>query len=160
MWNNPKSDRAFNSQLYWSFSTRRSESKTNNIWSRKPNPTTQLPYRKLVKTNSYLFNNICERWLGFLRFLPSSLNFDSVVYSWVIGSSYTSIPIDQGIEAIDYWITRKRNLILERFMKEFIIDSIRFILKNNKFIFYSKIFNEVLEQPWELNVHHRMLALL
>ena len=78
-----------------------------------------------------------------LRFLPSSLNLDSVLYLCDIESLYTSIPIDLGIEAIDYWITRKRNLIPERFTKEFIIDSIQFILKNNNFLFDSKIFNQV-----------------
>ena len=65
----------------------------------------------------------------FLRFLPSSLNFDSVLYSCDIENLYTSIPFDLGIEAIDYWITRKRNLIPEGVMKEFIIDSIKFCFK-------------------------------
>ena len=36
-----------------------------------------------------------------------------------------------------------RNLIPEQFMKEFIIDSIKFILKNNNFLFDSKMFNQV-----------------
>ena len=47
-----------------------------------------------------------------------------------------------GIEAIDFWITRKRDLIPERSTKEFIIHSSKFILKNNNF-FYSKLFNQV-----------------
>ena len=59
-------------------------------------------------------------------------------------SLYTSIPIYLGIEAIDYGFTRKRNLIPERFTKEFIIDSIKFILKNNSFLFDSKMYNQVL----------------
>ena len=79
----------------------------------------------------------------FLRFLPSPLNFDSVLYSCDIESLYTSIPIELSIEAIDYWITKKCNLIPERFAKEFIIDSIKFILKNNNFLFDSKMFNQV-----------------
>ena len=79
----------------------------------------------------------------FLRFLPSPLNFDSVLYSCDIESSYTSIPIKLSIEAIDYWITKKCNSIPERFTKEFIIDSIKFILKNNNFLFDSKMFNQV-----------------
>ena len=65
----------------------------------------------------------------FLRFLPSSLNFDSVLYSCDIENLYTSIPFDRSIEAIDYLITRKRNLIPEGLMKEFIIDSIKFCFK-------------------------------
>ena len=35
-----------------------------------------------------------------------------------------------------------RNLIPEQFMKEFIIDSIKFILKNNNFLFDSRMFNQ------------------
>ena len=96
----------------------------------------------------------------FLQFLPSSLNFDSALYSCDIKILHSSISIDLGIEAIDYWITRKRNLTPERFTKEFIIDSIKVILKNNNFLFDSKMFNQILEQPWELNVHHCMLVLV
>ena len=69
----------------------------------------------------------------FSRFLPSSLNFDSVLYSCDIESVYTSVPIDLGIDAIDYWIAREGNLVPERFMKEFIIDIIKLILKDNFF---------------------------
>ena len=77
------------------------------------------------------------------RFLPCFLNFYSVLYSCDIESIYTSIPVDLGIEAIDYWITRKLDLIPEQFTKEFITDSIKFILKNNNFLFDSKMFNQV-----------------
>ena len=143
MQNNPRSDSTFNWRLYWSFSTRRSESKTNNIWCGKPNPTTQLLYKKLVKNNIPLFIYICERWLGFFRFLPSSLNFDTVLYSCDIEILYTSIPIELGIGAIDHWIKRKRNLIPEPFTKKFITGSIKFVLKNDNFLFDSKMFNQV-----------------
>ena len=77
----------------------------------------------------------------FLRFLSHSLIFDSLLHSCDIERLYISIPIDLGIKAIDSWITRKRNLIPERFTKEFIIDSIKFVLKNNNFLFDSKMFN-------------------
>ena len=49
----------------------------------------------------------------FLRFLSRSLIFDSVLHSCDIERLYISIPIDLGIEAIDSWVTRKRNLIPE-----------------------------------------------
>ena len=76
----------------------------------------------------------------FSRYLPSSFNFDSVFCSRDIESLF-QLTI-YGIEAIDYWITRKRDLIPERFTKEFIIHSSKFMLKNNNF-FYSKLFNQV-----------------
>ena len=82
----------------------------------------------LKPIDPYLTTYVKDDW-DFLRFLPSSLNFDSVLYSCDIENLYTSIPFDRSIEAIDYLITRKRNLIPEGLMKEFIIDSIKFCFK-------------------------------
>ena len=53
---------------------------------------------------SCLTTYLKDDW-DFLRALPSSSNFDSVLYSCDIESYYTSVPIDLGIEAINYWIT-------------------------------------------------------
>ena len=89
-----------------------------------------------------LTTHVKDDW-DFSRFLPSSLNFDGVLYSCGIENLYTSFPIDLGIEATDYWITRKRNWFPKWFTKKIIIDSIKFILKNNNFLFDSKMFNQV-----------------
>ena len=56
-----------------------------------------------------------------------SLTFDSDMLSCVIKNLYTSIPTEPGLEAIECWILRKRNLIPQRFTKEFILESIEFI---------------------------------
>ena len=78
------------------------------------------------------------------------------------------IAIKLGLEAIEYWIIRKQNLILQRFTKEFILESIEFenlfhnvllisqrftkefilesiefILKNDNFLFDSKLVNQI-----------------
>ena len=50
-----------------------------------------------------------------LRFLPSQIDFDCNLYTCDIVSLYTSIPIELGLEAIEYWITKKRDLIPPRF---------------------------------------------
>ena len=71
--------------------------------------------------------------MGFFTILPSAWNFDSMLYLCDIESFYTSIPIDLSIEAIDYAIRRKHNLIPKQFTKESIIESIKFMLKNNNF---------------------------
>ena len=68
---------------------------------------------------------------------------DSVLYSCDIEILYTSISIELGIGAIDYWIKRKRNLIPEHFRKKFITGSVKFTLKNENFLFDSKMFNHV-----------------
>ena len=78
-----------------------------------------------------------------LQLLLSSWKFDSVLYSCDIESLCTSIPINLGIEAIHYSITRKHNLIPELVMKKFIIYSIKFNLKINNCFFDSKMSNQV-----------------
>ena len=40
--------------------------------------------------------------------------FKIFLYSCDIESLYTSIPIDLGIEAIDYWIKIKRNKVVHK----------------------------------------------
>ena len=65
------------------------------------------------------------------------------MYSCDIESLYTSIPTELGLETMEYWNMRKRNLIRQRFTKEFILESIEFILKNNNFSFDSKMFNQI-----------------
>ena len=79
----------------------------------------------------------------FLWFLPSFLNFDCIFCSCDIEGLYTYIPVYRSIEAIEYWIKIKRNLIPERFTKEFNIDCIKFISKNSAFLFDSKMFNQI-----------------
>ena len=91
----------------------------------------------------HLITYIKDDW-EFIQFLPRSLTFDSDMYSCDIESLYTSIPTELGLEAIEYWIMRKRDLIPQRFTKEFILESIEFILKNNNFLFDSKMFNQII----------------
>ena len=79
----------------------------------------------------------------FIKFLPRSLTFDSDMYSCDIESLYTSIPTGLGLEAIEDWVMRKQNLISQRFTREFILESTEIILKNNNFLFDSKMFNQI-----------------
>ena len=150
-----RSDSTFNWRLYWSF-----QPEDLKIWptiSGTEIPTQRLSYPIEIAP---CLTAYAKDDLDFLQFLPSSLNFDSVLYSYNIESLYTSIPIDLDVKAIDYWITRKHKLIPEQFTKEFIIDSMKFILKNNNFLFDSKCTIRFLKQPWELNMHHCKIALL
>ena len=66
------------------------------------------------------------------------------MYSCDIESMYTSVPTELGLEAIEYWIMRKRDLIGQGFTKECILESIEFILKNNNFLFNSKMFYQII----------------
>ena len=71
----------------------------------------------------------------FIKQLPKTLNYDAELYTCDVISLYTSIPHQLGVEAIDYWISNHSNMIPDRFSREFIIETILFILQNNNFMF-------------------------
>ena len=94
------------------------------------------PLATMVKTY------VKDDW-NFLRLLPSTMNFKkTIIYSVDIESLYTSISHDLGIEAIIYWIDKLSHVIPTRFTKEFIIESLLFVLKNNNFIFEGKYYKQ------------------
>ena len=84
-------------------------------------------------------NNIKDDW-DFIRKLPSRVDYSCVLSSCDIVSLYTSVPHDLGLEALLYWIEKKRNLIPERFTKAFIVEAASFVLSNNNFQFDSYMF--------------------
>ena len=67
--------------------------------------------------------------------LPSHVDYLCVLVGCDVVTLYTSIPYDLGSEALSYWITKKRNLIPERFTKAFILEVGSFVLSNNDFQF-------------------------
>ena len=57
------------------------------------------------------------------------------MYSCDISSLYISIPTELGIEVVSYWLHKKRELIPQWFTNDFIMESLKFVLKNNKALF-------------------------
>ncbi|XP_029636544.1 uncharacterized protein LOC115211902 [Octopus sinensis] len=55
---------------------------------------------------------------------------------------YTSIPFNYGLEAVQFWLDQYPEEIPERISKEFIIESVEFILRNNHFMFDKKFYRE------------------
>ena len=53
---------------------------------------------------------------------------------------YTLIPIELGIEAISYWLHEKRELIHQRLTNDFIIEPLKFVLKNNNALFDDQMY--------------------
>ena len=90
---------------------------------------------------SKLTTYIKDDW-DFIRKLPKNIEYDATLYSCDIESLYTSIPIELGLKAIEYWIDEESNLISIRFSKEFILVSLEFILRNNNFKFDNLIYNQ------------------
>ena len=59
------------------------------------------------------------------------------------GSLYTSMPIDLGLlKAILYWLNNKSNLILNQFSKNFILEALEFIPRNNNSKFDEIFYNQ------------------
>ena len=48
-----------------------------------------------------------------------------------------------GLEAISYWIDRKRSIIPERFTENFILDLVKFVFSNNNFLHENDLYHQV-----------------
>ena len=79
----------------------------------------------------------------FLRKFPKEIPPNSRVISCDVVSLYTSIPLELGIEALNYWIDKLSTLIPDRFSKAFILESVQFILTNNYFMFDCTIWHQL-----------------
>ena len=80
----------------------------------------------------------------FLRLIPQDIKFsETTLYSVDISSLYTSINHDLGLEAISFWLVKHQKMIPKRFTKDFIIDSLDFVLKNNNFLFNDVYYNQL-----------------
>ena len=78
------------------------------------------------------------------------------MYSCDISSLYTSMPTELGIEAISYYLHKKRELIPQRFTNNFINESLKFVLKTTMFYLMTTCTFNYLEQQWAQNVFPRM----
>ena len=77
----------------------------------------------------------------FMQQLPITLNYEATLYSCDIERLHTTIPTDLGLEAISYWLNDTSNLIVNRFSKDFVLELLEFILKNNNFKFDEIFYN-------------------
>ena len=112
-----------------------------------PNSPTQrlseLMEKLLTPLVCHLKSFIKDDW-DFLRKLPRTLEYDCHLYSCDIVSLYTNITHNLGLKALEYWINKKRNLIPVRFTTQFILDSVLFVLRNNNFLFDSRMYNQLI----------------
>ena len=56
---------------------------------------------------------------------------------------YSIIPHEYGLEAIEYWLNKFPQYLLPRFPKEFVLESVKFILENNNLNFDNEYFNQI-----------------
>jgi hypothetical protein len=69
-------------------------------------------------------------------------NPNSELISFDVVSLYTNIPHDLGISAITFWLENKRNIVQDRFSKEFILETGKIILERNVFYFDGKFYRQ------------------
>ena len=63
-----------------------------------------------------------------------------MLFTFDVKSLYTNIPHEYGLEAMNYWMDKHQDSINPRFSKVFILESVKFILKNNTFKFNDEYF--------------------
>ena len=68
----------------------------------------------------YINSHIKDEW-DFVRRFPKNINYKAQLLSCDIVSLYPSIPVELGLEALEYWIDRLRFAIPARFTKEKLI---------------------------------------
>ena len=94
----------------------------------------------LTKVYSLVRDNV-----DFLSFMPKEVPEHTVMVTFDIVSLYSNIPHDLGIKAISFCLDKYPELILARFDKTFIIESLKslkMILENNIFSFNGLFFKQ------------------
>lgn len=111
-----------------------------------PNSATQrlshfldLILKPLCKSvNSYIKDDF-----DFLSRLPRQTQHNCKLVTFDVVSLYTNIPHDLGIEAVKYWLNKKRGSIDSRFSNEFILKALEIVLKRNAFYFDEGFFQQI-----------------
>ena len=85
---------------------------------------------------------IKDDW-AFIKKLPQHLTYEAELFTCDMVSLFTSIPHQLGIEAMDYWLSNHGDKIPERFTRDFIIETILFILENNNFMFEDSLWHQL-----------------
>ena len=71
------------------------------------------------------------------------LKTHTLLVSFDVVSLYTSIPHDLGLTAIEYWIDNYTTSLPRPFSKEFILEAISLVLKENTFSFDNKHYRQL-----------------
>ena len=97
------------------------------------------PTHRLSNFIDILLKDLCQRVpsyirdsLDFLNKIPEIVHPNTLLVTFDVTSLYTNIPHDFGLQALAFWIEKHPELIPRNFSKEFILESIKFILENNE----------------------------
>ena len=92
----------------------------------------------LCKVKSYVRDDI-----DFIIKCRRTCNSNTNLVSFDVKSLYTSIPHELGVTAIKYWLNKHPELLHQRFNKDFVIEALLFVLKNNNFLFNNEYFHQL-----------------
>ena len=84
----------------------------------------------LIHIKSYIKDN-----LDFLEKCSRETKWDTVVTTFDVVGLYSNIPHEYGLEAVEYWLGKFSESLHPRFSKEFVLESVKFILENNNLNF-------------------------
>ena len=91
----------------------------------------------MIHIKSYIKDNI-----DFLSKCSRQNDENTIIATFDVIGLYSNIPHCYGLEAIEYWINKYPQL-LDRFSKEFVLESTKFILENNNFKFDNIFYNQI-----------------
>ena len=91
----------------------------------------------LIHIKSYIKYN-----LDFLAQCFRENKWDTILTTFDTVGLYSNIPHEYGLEAIEYWLDKFAESLHPRFPKEFVLESVKFILENNNLNFDNEYFNQ------------------
>ena len=92
----------------------------------------------LMHIKSYIKDN-----LDFLAKCSRENKCDTILTTFDVVGLYSNIPHEYGLEAIEFWLNIFPESLHPRFPKEFILESVKFILENNNLKFDNEYFNQI-----------------
>ena len=92
----------------------------------------------LIYIKSYINTN-----LDFLAKCSRENKWDTILTTFDVVGLYSNIPHEYGLEAIEYWLDKFPESLHRRFPKEFVLESVKFILENNNLNFDNEYFNQI-----------------
>ena len=92
----------------------------------------------LIHVKSYIKGN-----LDFLAKCSLENKWDTISTTFYVVGLYLNIPHEYGLEVIEYWLDKFPEPLHPRFPKEFVLESVKFILENNNLNFDNEYFNQI-----------------
>ena len=90
----------------------------------------------LIHIKSYMKDN-----LDFLAKCYRENKWDTILRTFDVVELYSEIAHEYGLEAIEYWLDKFSESLHPRFLKEFVLESVKFLLENNNLNFDNEYFS-------------------